>query len=117
VTGQVPYGYKTVPRKDRYGRTFGSDILIDKPAADVVVRVFEMYRDGHHLLFIARTLIREGVPSARTRTRHSCFGWGPPGISGMLRQEKYIGIWRFKETQSRSRGPTGGSRANDRQTR
>lgn len=99
ATGQVPYGYKTVPRKDRYGHNCGSDVVIDKGPAGVVLRVFEMYRDGAAFHFIANTLIREGVPSARTRTRHTCFGWGAPGIMGMLRQEKYIGVWRFKETQ------------------
>ncbi len=99
ATGQVPYGYKTVAQKDRYGRTTGSEIMIDTSSAEVVRRVFEMYRAGDAFHVISRTLIREGVPSARQRTRHTRFGWGAPGISAMLRQEKYIGVWRFKERQ------------------
>lgn len=35
-----------------------------------------------------RSRTEAGGPSARTRTRHSTFGWGPPGISAMLRPEK-----------------------------
>jgi site-specific DNA recombinase len=99
ATGQVPYGYKLVKQQDRYGRDIGSEIQIDKQDAAVVKRIFEMYRDGAPLHHIARTLIREEIRSPRKRMRHGCFGWGPSGIGGMLQREKYIGIWRYKETQ------------------
>jgi DNA invertase Pin-like site-specific DNA recombinase len=99
ATGNVAYGYRTAVRVDERGRSVGSEIVIDEAAAKVVRRIFRMYADGAALHHIARTLIRDGVPSARTRTRHTVFGWGPAGISQMLRQEKYIGTWRFKERQ------------------
>jgi site-specific DNA recombinase len=99
ATGQVPYGYRTAARSDRSGRPVGNEIVIEKNAAAIVRRIFQEYRDGAAYYWIARGLNHDAVPSPRARTRHTRFGWGAPGISGMLRNEKYIGIWRFKETQ------------------
>src|SRR5206468_11934804 len=35
----------------------------------------------------------------RVGSRHTAFGWGQSTIRAMLRNERYIGIWRFKEKQ------------------
>lgn len=101
ATGNVAYGYHTVPAKDERGNLLGNRIEIHDGEAVVVRRVFEMCRDGHSLGAISRTLNRETVPSPRVGQRHKCFGWGASTIRAMLRNERYAGVWRFKERQWR----------------
>jgi DNA invertase Pin-like site-specific DNA recombinase len=61
-TGGLPYGYTSRPIW-KGGRTpDGYEILVEPEQAAVVVRVFQMYRNGHSYLTIATTLNGGGVP-------------------------------------------------------
>ncbi|MEO7735057.1 MAG: recombinase family protein, partial [Kofleriaceae bacterium] len=99
ATGGVPYGFHTAPELDQYGRSTGSRIEIHDGEAEVVRRVFREHRDNVSLSEIAKRLNREGVPSPRAGTRHKRFGWGASTIRAMLYNERYAGVWRFKQCQ------------------
>ena len=99
ATGGVPYGFHTEPQTDATGRVLGNKIIIDEAAAAIVVRIFTMYRDEGAFHRISRMLNREGIPSPRAGTKHKRFGWGSSTIRAILYNEKYVGIWRFKERQ------------------
>src|SRR5687768_15493604 len=45
------------------------------------------------------TLNREGIPSPRAGTRHKRMGWGASTIRAILHNERYAGVWKFKERQ------------------
>lgn len=99
ATGSVPFGFTTLAESDGSGRQVGQRIVIDENDAPIVVRIFMEYRDDGALHRIARNLNRDGVPSPRAGTRHKRFGWGASTIRAILHNEKYVGIWRFKERQ------------------
>ena len=99
ATGNVAYGYLTVPEVDAAGRSRGNQIVIDAERAEIVRRIFAMYRDGKSLAAIARVLNRDGIASPRAGTRHKRSGWGASTIRVMLYNERYVGRWKFKETQ------------------
>lgn len=99
ATGSVPYGYRTRPELDGRGREVGKQIEIVEDAARIVLRIFTEFASGRGLSVIARTLNREGVPSPRIGTRHRWSGWSVGTVRQMLRNERYIGVWRFKAMQ------------------
>ena len=99
ATGGVPYGFHTEPETDATGRVLGNKILIDEAQAAIVIRIFTMYRDEGAFHRISRMLNREGIPSPRAGTKHKRFGWGSSTIRAILYNEKYVGVWRFKERQ------------------
>ena len=99
ATGNVAYGFYTVPIKNERGEVIGNKIEIHEAEAKIVIRIFKAYRDGASLTGIAHALNREGIPSPRVGSRHAAFGWGQSTIRSMLRNERYVGIWRFKEKQ------------------
>jgi len=41
----------------------------------------------------------QGIPSPRAGTRNKRSGWGAGTIRAILYNERYIGVWRFKERQ------------------
>ena len=99
ATGQVPYGYSTIPVHGPNGTLIGNKIVIDKEEAKHIRRIFEWYRDGMALNQISKTLNRDFVPSPRAGSRHKRFGWGASSIRAILYNERYVGVWRFKERQ------------------
>ena len=99
ATGNLPFGYRSKPDLDAAGRIRGNLSEIDPEMAGVVRRIFGMYRDGKSLSAIARTLNAEGIPSPRAGTRHKRSGWGASTIRAMLYNERYIGVWKYKEKQ------------------
>lgn len=99
ATGQVPYGFRTRPEIDGHGRELGKQIEIDEIAARVVIRIYTEFASGRGMSAIARTLNREGIPSPRIGMRHRWSGWSVGTIREMLRNERYVGEWRFKEMQ------------------
>src|SRR5439155_26485094 len=68
-------------------------------AAKIVIRVFTEFANVRCMAEIARSLNREGIPSPRIGTRHRWSGWCVGTVREMLRNERYIGVWRFKEMQ------------------
>jgi site-specific DNA recombinase len=99
ATGNVPYGYRTRPMTDGRGREIGRQIEIETDRAQVITRIFAEHAGGRSLASIARSLNRDGVASPRAGTRHRFAGWSVGTVREMLRNERYIGVWRFKTTQ------------------
>lgn len=95
ATGNVPYGFRTVPADDGSG----SEIAIDDEQAKLVQRIFELFRDGHSYAQIAKALNAERIPSPRARTKHESRGWPHTTIRSMLKNERYIGVWTYKTTE------------------
>jgi DNA invertase Pin-like site-specific DNA recombinase len=98
-TGGLPYGYRSCPVSDGYGKTVGYQIQIDEAQAAVVQRVFDMYLEGRSLSVIARALNNEQVPPPRAKSRHRRHGWVASTIRAFLRNPAYIGEWTFRKLQ------------------
>lgn len=98
-TGNPPYGYRSVAVGSPENEHAGRRIEIDDEKAAVVRRVFSMYLEGRSLNAIARTLHAEGVAPPRANTKHRRKGWVDVTIRVFLHNEKYAGIWRYKERQ------------------
>jgi site-specific DNA recombinase len=99
ATGNVAYGYHTVPVTDEHGTIVGNRIEIHEGEAKIIVRIFQESSTGRSLTTIAHGLNKDGVPSPRVGTRHKCFGWGSSTIRAILYNERYAGVWKFKERQ------------------
>lgn len=98
ATGNVAYGYHTVPVEEG-GRAIGNRIEIHPRESIIIRRIFEECRTGRSFSAIARGLNRDRIPSPRVGSRHKCFGWGASTIRAILYNERYAGVWRFKERQ------------------
>ena len=98
-TGNPPYGYRSVAVGDSRDEHAGRRVEIDEEKANIVRRVFAMYLDGRSLNAIARALHEDGVPPPRANTRHRRKGWVDVTIRCFLHNEKYAGVWRYKERQ------------------
>src|SRR5580704_15340337 len=92
ATGNVPYGFHTVPVTDRFGKTIGNRIEIHEVESRILIRIFVEFVEGRSPAAIAADLNRDGVPSPRVGQRHKNFGWGGSTIRVMLRNERYIGV-------------------------
>ncbi|MEM9491304.1 MAG: recombinase family protein, partial [Myxococcota bacterium] len=99
ATGKLPFGYRSYPDRNPAGRVLGHRIEIDAAQAELVRRIFTMYRDGKSFATIARVLNGERIPSPRAKTQHKLAGWGVTTIRAMLYNERYIGVWKFKENE------------------
>ncbi len=98
ATGNVAYGFHTVPVEEG-GRVVGNKIEIHPRESIVIRRIFEESRTGRSYAAIASGLNRERIPSPRVGSRHKCFGWGASTIRAILYNERYAGVWRFKQRQ------------------
>ncbi len=98
-TGGVCYGYRTLPVTNDRKEVVGHKIEVHEPAAEIIRRIFRQSAEGCSFATIAHALNREGIPSPRVGTRHKAFGWGASTIRTILYNERYVGIWRFKERQ------------------
>lgn len=75
ATGGIPYGYRTEPEHDARGEVRGYRILIHEEEAEIVRRIFRLYRDGHSHADIAKILNDENVPPPRPHSRRAAGGW------------------------------------------
>lgn len=98
-TGNPPYGYRSIEVKGADGKIVGHRLEVDPEKAAVVRRVFALYLDGHSLSGIAKLLCSEGVSPPRAHTRHRRKGWVETTIRTFLHNEKYVGVWRYKERE------------------
>ena len=82
-----PHGYRKVEVQD--GASKRQKLELNPPADAVMRRIFEMALYGESVLDIARTLNREGIPTARAKR------WNKTTIHAMLTNEAYTGtlIW------------------------
>lgn len=100
VTGGRMLGYrKRIVGHDAAGVEVNR-LAIDPDEADLVRRIFELYRDGNTLQGVCAVLSNEGVPSPRAREtgKYSAGVWNPTTLSGdptmgerILNNEAYIG--------------------------
>ena len=103
----IPYGYMKDPNDPK-------NIILDKPAADVVRRIFEMYASGTGVRKICAKLEAEKIESPGVhlfRTRGSRSGspnpnepyyWSQKTIRGMLQNRTYCGDTINFKTYSKS---------------
>lgn len=82
VTGTLPLGY----RKGDDGR-----YAIDEATAPIVQRIFREYTSGR-----SRAQIIEGLNADGIRTRHGK-QFAKSGLYPILKNEKYIGVYRFRD--------------------
>ncbi len=116
-TGGLPLGYISRPIWGENKREpIGFEILIDEEAAELVRRVFSMYRDGLSYLGITEQLNQEGVEPLRHMKKGRRRGWVSSTIREILRNEAYIGIWRFGVKQWRKLPGTNKRRSRRRPT-
>ncbi len=81
--GLVPFGFKTIDKK----------YVIDEEKAPIVKEVFKMYLEDKPVTEIAAILKSRGVKNSHNR--FLC----PNSIMNMLKNKKYIGIYKFGETE------------------
>jgi site-specific DNA recombinase len=100
--GGIPYGYRTIPHENpnkigRYGRPEVDwvDWATHPEGRLVIIRIFEMYAMGFSQSQIAGILNKEGVPPPSAPRLRKIGSWSKGAISEMLRNEKYIGIFRW----------------------
>jgi site-specific DNA recombinase len=98
-TGNVPFGFTTQSVTSADGREIGRRILILEEQAAVVRRIFTLYLVGRSLTAIAKQLCKDDVAPPRAGTRHRRMGWCDSTVRVILHNEKYIGVWRFKERE------------------
>ncbi len=99
ATGNVAFGFHTVPVTNERGDVLGNKIEIHEAEAKIIRRIFRESCDGRSLTTIAHGLNNDAIPSPRVGTRHTRFGWGSSTIRAILYNERYIGVWKFKERQ------------------
>ena len=116
-TGGVVYGYQNVPVMGKMAsgqdKRLYTDFRINQKEANVVRRIFEMYRAGYGPRIIAKTA--NGDPRYREQSRRYFDGvrppkpivgkrgtgsWAPTAIRGMLRNERYAGVLVFGRSQN-----------------
>ena len=95
----MAFGFHTVPVTNDRAEVLGNKIEIHEAEAKIIRRIFRESRDGRSLTTIAHGLNSDSIPSPRVGTRHTRFGWGSSTIRAMLYNERYIGVWKFKERQ------------------
>lgn len=88
VTGKIPLGYRAIDAGDGTARK--RPVIVPEDA-DVVRKIFVRYESGLSPAAIASELNIEGVLSRHNR------GFSASMIRELLRNEKYIGIWRYNE--------------------
>ncbi|MEO8842496.1 MAG: recombinase family protein [Kofleriaceae bacterium] len=84
---------------DPRGEAIGNKIEIHEAEAKIIRRIFRESLAGRSLTTIAHGLNSDAIPSPRVGTRHKCFGWGASTIRAILYNERYVGLWKFKERQ------------------
>ena len=103
--GDHPFGYDSKPTKfeNAKGRPFPSHfkIEINEAEAQIVRRIFQMYDIGLGMSRIAKALNEDRVasPGVQYAQPGKLPVWSPRGAQHILRNEKYIGIWKWKKTR------------------
>jgi len=117
ATGGLAFGYTSRAIVSGGREPDGYEILVDAEEAQVVIRIFTLYRDGHSLLGIAELLNSEGVSSPRagaSKKGRPAF-WRKPTLREMLRNRSYLGEWTFG-AKKWSRDPLTRKRRSTKQT-
>jgi len=109
ATGGRCYGYTTAPEPEPQDpKHVRSVILIDKPQAKVVRRIFAAFAAGQAPSRIAEKLNTEGIPApydGGAYQKPAGRGWGSGTVRAMLRNERYLGRLVWNKTKNHRGGP------------
>ena len=100
ATGGKTFGFSTKsedsPRDPEHPRKIP---IIEPDEAETVRRVFKMFADGSSPRQIANLLNEEGLPAPHDNGKGNkgLRGWSHTTIREMLRNERYVGTWRWNE--------------------
>ena len=114
--GERTFGYTSVPvgeiRFDSKGRERpdGYKKVIDPRESAIVLRVFELYRNGDSINKIVKALNQEGVQTRNYKAN----AWSVGTVSRIVNNEKYIGKWVWNKTGTRRDPRTGRQRKFDK---
>jgi site-specific DNA recombinase len=100
ATGGRTYGFGTVQEPNPPDPEHPRKVRVVQPnEAAVVVRVFKLFSEGAALKKIASQLNDEGLPAPHDggRGNKSARGWGHTTILHMLRNQQYVGVWRWNK--------------------
>ncbi len=87
---------------------------IESKEAATIIRIFTSYADGMSLTQIVKTLNENNLPGSIRTAK----GWSPATISRILDNEKYVGRWIWKRTESRrTHGQAGTGNLHEHQRR
>lgn len=97
--GSVPYGYRAVrienasnPAAVGQAATLGTKLEIVKDQAEIVLRIFQLFVDGHAMYSISRQLNRQRIPSPQNiRAGSTKNEWSHDAICHILCNTKYRG--------------------------
>jgi site-specific DNA recombinase len=98
ATGGRTYGFSTVQEPNPPDPEHARKVRVVQPAeAAIVLRVFKMFSEGTALKKVASHLNDEGTaaPHDGGRGNKGARGWGHTTILHMLRNEQYVGVWRW----------------------
>lgn len=98
-TGSPALGYKSTPVPGPTGKPIGYRVEIDEVGAAIVRRIFQLYDGGDSKPRITARLNSEHVPPPRARTAHAHKGWVASTIGEILKNEVYIGKWKWRQRE------------------
>ncbi len=107
--GECTLGYTSVPvgeiRFDKKGkeRSEGYKMIIEPRESEIVLRIYELYRDRDSINKVVRTLNEENVPGRNNVSKT----WSVSTVSRILKNEKYVAKWVWNKTGSRRDPRTG----------
>ena len=102
--GDFCFGYKSKYIDPNWAQILESgkkpkkDVVINEVEAATVLRMFDLFVQGHSINSIARELNRDGVAKGHRSTKP---GWHPYQVRRTLANEKYIGIWTWGATMTK----------------
>ena len=104
--GDYPYGYDSTATKfeNAKGKPAPSHfkIIINEAEAQIIRRIFQMYNMGLGYSRIAKALNEDKIPSpsASYAKVGQATSWSNQSVQNFLKNEKYVGIWRWKKTKN-----------------
>jgi len=109
--GEAVYGYRTKPvgelklNKKGQAKYDGMVHYIDPEQAEIVRRIFKEFTEGKAITRIVADLNQDRVPTKKRRPG----GWNVSTVSRILKNERYIGKWVWKQFKN-VRDPITGKR-------
>ncbi|MEI6236570.1 MAG: recombinase family protein, partial [Planctomycetota bacterium] len=103
--GDFCFGYKSIYIDPNWAQMLEErkrpkkEVVINEVEAPTVLRIFNLFVQGHSVNSIARELNRLGVDKGH---RSTAPGWHPQQVHRALENEKYIGVWTWGATMTKS---------------
>lgn len=94
ATGGLAFGFRSRPVEGSSGKIVGHEIEVDGEKAAIVRRIFHESLEGKSYKQIAQGLTEDGIATPRDR-RTGRRGWVASTIRSMLKNDAYIGRFRY----------------------